>query len=165
MGASRRSLPPNDRARERQGAGGKARFDPEDFAEDWVRRHRWRLRIPGTHYGGLSNQALLDVRESEGRPFDRRTRAQAEHVIERIADAFESRTTKPGESQVRREGNAALKEWLLMRVERGGFDVPLRQLSPKYAAWKARKYPGRPIGVARGRWIGAVEKRGFYEFE
>jgi hypothetical protein len=145
----------------------KPTFKPAAFAKDWVRRHKklWVLRIPGNHYSGLSNEELLEVRKEEGRNFGKTTTPQAEHVEERIADKFENRKTPPSDSMVRQVAQAALKEWLVMRVENGGLDISLRPLTPRYAAWKAKKYPGRPIGVARGRWIGAVKKRGYYDLE
>lgn len=127
-------------------------------AQTWARGASWELRLTGQHYGGLSNAALLDVRRREGRPFDADTpalRARAVRAVMDDARASDRWSVARGE----RVFGDAVRDWIVGRVERGTRDVTIAPLTPAYAAWKARHYPGRPVGVARGRWLAALANR------
>lgn len=136
---------------------------PEAQARAYAPTIRWRLVIPGRHYGGLSNQALLDVRAREGRDFAVDTpllRANANKALYAAARGWAVWSEVRGD---RVWADAVLAQ-LVRRVERGGGEgFAVRPLTPRYAAWKAAHGKGaEPIGVFRGKWLAAL-KRGRVE--
>ena len=124
----------------------------------------FELAIPGRHYGGLTNQELLDVRESEGRNFVGWTNAMKSHVRSTLALTFEDARRMPTEARVREVVSAALIEWVLKRLDYKVRDVRIPLLNPEYQKRKrADGYTG-PVGVRTGAWRTAIEDRAKVRF-
>lgn len=121
---------------------------------------KWELRIPGTHYSGLSNQALLEVRANEGRDFAADTVQLRQHLRRELAERFRGFDRAPTLSELRDLTSKLIVNFIASdRVLHGGGDVILPALSPAYAAWKRKQGKGgKPIGVYRGDWLRALRK-------
>ena len=123
----------------------------------YARLFQWALAIPGMHYSGLTNQALLEVRQREGRDFAADTNALRAYVFDELALVFEGDTDEPSPEDLRRETAAAVRRWILKRVDYEVRDTPIPTLTLAYARRKARAgYGGRPVGVRTGMWRAAV---------
>jgi hypothetical protein len=132
---------------------------PEEMARAYARTIRWRLRIPGEHYSGLSNEALLAVRAREGRDFAVETpllRANASRALYAEARAW----ARWSEVRADNVWSDAVFDQILARLENGGGEgFAVRPLTPRYAAWKAKHGgAGKPIGVLTGRWRRALTR-------
>jgi hypothetical protein len=167
IGAPRRRSPDAETAAPVVRVGAKrerpAAIEPEGEARAYAKVINWRLRIPGQHYSGLSNEALLEVRKREGRDFARDVPSLRAYANKRL---YAAARTWAKWSETRADGvfaEAAL-EWVVKRVEQdGNGDVTLRPLTPAYALRKARAGKGgEPIGVFTGKWLRAL-KRGRVE--
>ena len=91
---------------------------PEEQARAYARAIRWRLRIPGEHYSGLSNQAMLDVRAREGRDFAADTpllRANANRALYAEARAW----ARWSEVRAARVWSDVVFDQILARLENG----------------------------------------------
>ena len=168
MGPARRSLTPAEATAPRASLGAVRSVrdvprepppTPEEQARAYTPTLRWRLVIPGRHYGGLSNQALLDVRIREGRDFAADTpllRANASRAL------YAQVRTWARWSEVRADNiwSDAVLATILRRVEEGGGEgFAVAPLTPRYAAWKAAQGKGgEPIGVFTGRWLRALRR-------
>ena len=140
-----------------------APLSPEATARAYAPTIRWRLRIPGQHYSGLSNEDLLAVRKREGRDFARDVPSLHAFTNRRLYAA--ARTWRVwSETRADNVFAEAALEWIVKRVETGGHgDVTLTPLTPAYAEKKRRAGKGgEPIGVWHGRWLRAL-KRGHVE--
>lgn len=120
----------------------------------------WRLEIPGTHYSGLSNQALLEVRENEGRDFAADTVQLRQYLRRELADRFAGFERTPTLADLQALTSKLIVNYIANeRVLGDGGDVLLPALSPAYAAWKRKQGKGnKPIGVFRGSWLAALRK-------
>lgn len=118
-----------------------------------------QLRVPGSHYSGLSNQALLEVRVREGRDFDQWT-VQAKQRIERkLVAKYRDRGRLPSVAEIEADASEEFVAIVKERVERGGLDIKLEKLSKAYAVRKRKEgYGSKPIGVLRGRWLASLDR-------
>jgi hypothetical protein len=133
--------------------------DPAREAGAFARRLSWELRIPGDHYSGMSNQALLDIRKAEGRDFNEDTRELRDHIRDEVVRQIGP--TWDDDRAARIAGDAIVK-WVVRRIEEQGLDMSkLEPLNPEYRAWKARQTApvlDTRIGIARGVWLKAVKR-------
>ncbi len=125
------------------------------LALEFSRSFHFALQIPGTHYSGLSNQQLLEVMESNGRPFAQDTPELRDHVRDRIADAFGTQEwDRPRALSV---AARAVRDWIVKRIEEQGVDVELKPLNADYRAAKTSDgFDGR-IGIKTRAWLGSVK--------
>jgi hypothetical protein len=125
-----------------------------------LRQSDWTLDVPGQHYGGLSNQELLDVRVQEGREFEVHTTALDQHVSKELRlryAQFDARVVTKGELQ--ELAGKLIVLHVANRIMHGGLDISLTPLTPRYAAWKRKQGKGsKPIGVFRGDHLRAIRK-------
>jgi hypothetical protein len=130
------------------------------FAKDF-RRGGWEIEVPGTHYSGLSNTELLEVRAAEGRGFNAHTVQLDQHVTKELTRrwaGFDARVVTVDE--LREDAADAVRIYVATRILHGGVDVPVPALTPRYAAAKRKAgYGGRPIGVRRGRHLAAIQSK------
>lgn len=124
---------------------------------------RWRaeLSVPGRHYGGLSNNALLEVLADGGRDFAATTTAMRAHVRATVQTHFEGVTKLPRPREIEAVMDAAAVEWIVKRFDGKVRDQHLRLLTIPYARAKSRDgYGGKSIGVRTGSLVAAVEDHG-----
>ena len=129
-------------------------------------RFGFRLVIAGTHYSGLSNQALLEVRASEGRDFDANTAQLRQWLRRELLERFRGFGRVPPLDEIKREASRLVVNYVAtVRVLGGGGDIFVPGLTPRYAAWKAARGKGsKPVGVFTGRWMQALLRQGHAEF-
>ena len=132
------------------------------FASQFTRSIRSiDVRIPGSHYSGLSNQQLLAVRVREGRDFDAWTAQLRQKLSQHLQQLWRARGSIPSIDEATQDAQAFLHDAIVERVEQGGDDVMLQPLTRAYAQHKAKAGKGaRPIGVLTGRWLAALRDRG-----
>jgi hypothetical protein len=128
---------------------------------------RWTLSIPGDHYSGISNQALLDVRIREGRDFapteeypDAGNTIQLKQWLRaELLERFESFSAVPTLQMLQDIGGKLIVKRVAERVMHGGLDIHEQPLSAAYARFKARHGKGgKPIGVWSGKWLAALRR-------
>lgn len=148
--------------RTREGKSARAsRSEVIAALRDIARDMKWSLSIPGKHYGGLSNDEMLDVRKEEGRDFARDNRNLRARVRTALLDAFEGREAMPVDRVLRETIADSIMETIILRVENGGSDISLTPLTPLYRKRKEKAgYGGEPIGVRKGKWRDALETKG-----
>lgn len=114
----------------------------------------WALSIPGTHYSGLSNNALMEVMEANGRPFLSDTPELRDHVRDRLVAAFASAAWDAERAVA--VAARAVREWIVRRIDEQGLDVDLKPLDGDYRSAKiADGHDGR-IGIRTRAWRGSV---------
>ncbi len=122
-------------------------------AARFSRAFHWALSIPGTHYSGLSNDALAEVLAAQGRPFLSDTPELRDHVRERLSAGLREWDSERAVAIAAR----ATRDWIVARIERGGVDVELDALDPDYRAQKTADGFDRRIGIKTGAWLGSVK--------
>lgn len=125
----------------------------------FCRTVRFEIEVPGQHYSGLSNDALLEILANQGRDFLDNTSVPAKQILaKRMQESFTGFPREPTLRELRDEYAKQLR--LLICNERfaGGGDQKLSPLTPEYAAWKRKKVGSRPVGVLRGRLLAAVRR-------
>lgn len=133
------------------------------YITQWTRSIRsMELRVPGSHYSGLSNQALLEVRRREGRDFDAWTVQIRQDLAKHLIERWRARGRLPSFAELEADAGEYLTDKVVKRVGRGGDDVLLEPLTDAYAKRKRKLGKGgKPIGVLTGKWITALARRGF----
>jgi hypothetical protein len=131
------------------------------FMKDFRKPGAWTVFVPGQHYGGLSNQALLEVRAAEGREFDAHTVQLDQRVQKELTQrwgSFDARVVTVDE--LREDAEDVVRIVVTERYLNNGGDVALEPLTPRYAEAKRKAgYGGRPIGVRRGRHLAAIQSK------
>lgn len=129
------------------------------FLRDYAARLAFTLDIPGQHYGGLSNNDLLAVRQREGRPFDANNLTLRRHVRTELQLRFGTARVYPSPLAVEAAARTAILEWILARLNGGLRDVRIKTLNVDYAKTKQRAgYAGQPVGVRTGAWREALTR-------
>jgi hypothetical protein len=122
---------------------------------------RFRLEISGQHYSGLSNQAMLEVRQNEGREFDHNSVQLKQHVRKEMLERFAGIGRDLTFDDLKGLAEKLVHQQIVERVMHGGLDISLQPLTPAYAEWKRKNGgSGKPIGVLRGKWIEALRRKG-----
>jgi hypothetical protein len=117
------------------------------------------IEIPGTHYSGLTNQAMLEVRENEGRMFASDGAAIQVWLRKELNERFDGTGSVPSLAAITDLAEKLVRQRIIDRVKLGGIDVAVPALTAKYAAWKRKKGKGyKPVGEFSGRWLRAVAK-------
>jgi hypothetical protein len=131
------------------------------FMKDFRRPGAWEVFVPGQHYGGLSNQALLDVRAREGREFAAHTVQLDQRVQKELMQrwgSFDQRVVTVDE--LREDSASVVRIVVTERYLHNGGDVALEPLKPATVREKRRLgFGGRPIGVRRGRHLAAIQSK------
>jgi len=116
--------------------------------------------IPGQHYSGLSNQALLEVRQREGRDFAANNATLRRHVLTELSLALETARRMPSRREVETLAGAIVVGWVVKRLDYKVRDVRIRTLTPAYALAKRRAgYGSMPPGVRTGAFRDDVTER------
>lgn len=140
-------------------AASTARGDVVQRLRRLVRVMDWSLKIPGEHYSGLSNQEILEVRQSEGRDFAADTTALRIAVLASLLVQYENEVEMPDIEDIRRTIRDAVREHIRRRIDGEVRDVRIPLLTPAYAARKRRAGKGaEPVGVWTGAWRDAVAR-------
>lgn len=127
----------------------------------FARTVRFEIEVPGQHYSGLSNDALLEILANQGRDFLDNTSVPLKQAMERaMLESFDGFPHVPTLLELRKEHTKQLKLYIANERFNGGGDQKLRKLTPAYAAWKRKKVGLKPIGVLRGKLLGAFRKSG-----
>ncbi len=123
---------------------------------DYAAGFTFELIVPGAHYNGISNQGLLEVLARQGRDFAADTPKLREHVRHALVAAFQHQEWDDDTAgQIAQD---AILAWIVDRIESQGVDIPLAPLTPDWSAWKAHKGYDSRIGVAKGKWLKAVQR-------
>ena len=108
------------------------------------------LTVRGTHPSGLSNQALVDILDAQGREFLRDSPSLRDHVRRACLGRWDG-SVVPLRIELEEEERLATLEVVAARFAGTLRDVRIRVLSAASAAAKARAgYGGRPVGVREG---------------
>lgn len=130
----------------------------EEVIRGLARSLDFRLEIPGTHYSGLTNQQLLDVRIREGRPFDANNATLRRHVGTFLRLALEGARRMPSDAEFEHLMQAAVLEWIIARIDYKVRDVRIRLLTNAYQKRKRAAGFSGPPGVRTGAWLDAVHR-------
>lgn len=116
------------------------------------------LRVPGTHYGGLTNQELLEVLAANGRDFAANNATLKRHVATVVSLALEGATRLPTQHEVDKLREAATLEWILKRLNYEVRDVRIKMNTNDYQKLKRKAGFDGPVGVRTGALREAVQK-------
>lgn len=119
---------------------------------------RFEVRVPGTHYSGLTYEHLLQILDDQGRPFLDNTRSLRAHVGLVLGLAFEGARQVPTVRELERVASAALLDWIVRRRFGGDSDVRMRALTPRYREAKGKAGFTGPLGVRTGALRDAVKR-------
>lgn len=131
-------------------------FDTKQLAGDFARDFTFEVIIPGAHHAGLTNQALLAILTSAGRPFAEDTPELREHVRSVLLGAFADGTWDEGDAV--HIAADAIRDWIIRRVEEQGVDIPLAPLTARYLARKRHQGLDERIGVRKGKWLRSLSR-------
>jgi hypothetical protein len=131
------------------------------FMKDFRKPGAWEIDIPGEHYSGLSNNALMEVRQNEGRDFIHHSVQLDQHVQKELGarwNGFDARAVTVDE--LREDAEKIVRIYVVSRIMHAGLDVECPPLTPRYAEAKRKAgFGGRPIGVRRGRHLAAIQSK------
>lgn len=140
-------------------AASDARGDVIALLRKFVRTMDWQLELSGQHYSGLSNQAMLEVRQREGRDFAADTRALRISVLATLLVTYEGRVEPPTTAEIKRTVRDAIRAHVLRRIDGEVRDVRIPLLTPRYALRKRMAgHAADPVGVWSGAWRSAVAR-------
>jgi hypothetical protein len=137
------------------------------FTREVIRPGKWRVRVPGTHTGGITHEELFDVLASQGREFFSNTVQLALAVSAALRREYLSPLPAklPTLDRLRKTAEPALLGHVERRLERGNGDIKPTQLTPRYAARKRALGRGsQPIGVASGELRRALSRGAYVEW-
>lgn len=135
------------------------------FVRELTRPGVWRVRVPGTHSGGITHQGLLAVLASQGRDFLQPTIQLKQEVNSALRRQWISSGRVPSRTDLKNSAAPIILEVVETRFERGNGDVLVEPLTPRYAVQKRRLGRGnQPIGVASGELRRAVSRDAYVEW-
>ena len=135
------------------------------FTREVVRPGRWRVRVPGTHSGGIDHEGLLDVLASQGREFLQNTVQLALAVSAALRRRWLGSSRMPTLEELRATAEPALLDVVEQRFSPGNGDIRVTALTSRYAAQKrARGRGSQPVGVASGELRRAVSRDAYVEW-
>lgn len=132
----------------------------KDAVQTFARAVRFEIRVPGTHYSGLSNDDLFEILREQGRDFlDPTSVALKQRMQRELLSAFAGFPRVPTLEELRREHTKQVKLFIANeRFAKGGGDQNLTKLTAAYAKWKRKTVGSRPIGVLHGKLLAAFRK-------
>lgn len=116
----------------------------------WARTFSYALRVPGSHPDGLAYDDLLAILKAQGRDFaapSAQLRDHVRYVLERRAAEL---PRAPARGQLVAWTRDAVVEWVVLRLEMGRRDVPIKPNAPAYRRWKAAHGPYQRPGMRTG---------------
>lgn len=125
------------------------------FARDFG----FALRVPGAHPSGPTYDQLIEWLAAQGRDFTADSPRLREHVRMALLAQFGDDRRVPGRAQLQQIIAAAVAEWVLLRLEMGQRDVPIKANAPAYRRWKLRHRPFSRPGMATGALRDALRDR------
>ena len=116
----------------------------------------YEITIPGTHYSGLTNQALFDILAGQDRDFAANTRTLRKFVAAELRIALEGSRRLPTSDELDRLAAPMILAWVLRRLDGKVRDERLRPLTERYAQAKFKAGYHTPIGIRTGALRSAV---------
>lgn len=131
-----------------------------ETVDAFMRTTRWTIVVPGDRTSDLSNQELFEVLGGQGRDFLTDSVQLKQAVSKEMRFAFAGFPHVPTVTELRAEHTKQVKLFIAnQRFAKGGGDLILTPLTPRYAAEKrAAGYGARPIGVRTGKLIAAFRR-------
>jgi len=118
----------------------------------------YEIAIPGTHYSGLTNQALFDILAKQGRDFADNNRTLRKFVAAEIRNALDGATRLPTPDELDRLGAGFILVWVLKRMDAKVRDIRVKALTEAYAREKYKAGYRTPIGTRTGALRDAVSR-------
>lgn len=118
----------------------------------------FEITIPGTHYSGLTNQALFDILAGQDRDFAANTRTLRKFVAAELRIALEGAARLPTPTELDRMAAPIILAWVLRRMDGKVRDERLRPLTERYARAKFKAGFHTPIGTRTGALRNAVSQ-------
>lgn len=131
-----------------------------EYLRQTARTFGYEVVIPGTHDGGLSNQALFELLAERGWNYGADTRRLRDYVKLALLDAFDASDLVPLRFEVEQTIAGAVLEWVARRLDRTVSDVRRPALAPAYARAKRRRFGSGRAGSARGDLADAIRDHG-----
>ena len=116
--------------------------------------------VPGTHAGGISNQALFDLLAARGWDYGASTKRLRDYVRVTLLSEFEDEPVVPLLFEVRSIASGAILEWIARRLDRDVTDIERPALSPAYARAKRKRFGSGRAGSASGALADAIRSHG-----
>ena len=116
----------------------------------------YTVDIPGTHYSGLTNQALFDILAGQDRDFAANTRTLRKFVAAELRNVLEGARRLPTPAELDMLAAPMILVWVLKRMDGKVRDERLRPLTERYAQAKFKAGYHTPIGTRTGALRGAV---------
>ena len=116
----------------------------------------YEITIPGTHYSGLTNQALFEILAGQDRDFAANTRTLRKFVAAELRIALEGARRLPTPTELDRLAAPIILAWILRRMDGRVRDERLRPLTERYARAKYAAGYHTPIGTRTGALRNAV---------
>lgn len=116
------------------------------------------LKVPGIHYGGLTNQELLDILAKNGRDFATNNATLKRHVATFVSLALEGATRLPTQHEVDQLRATATLGWIIKRMDYEVRDVRIRMNTNTYQRAKRKAGFLGPVGVRTGALREAVQR-------
>lgn len=118
----------------------------------------YEIAIPGTHYSGLTNQALFEILARQGRDFADNNRTLRKFVAAEIRNALDGATRLPTPDELDRLGAGFILVWILKRMDAKVRDIRVKALTEAYARAKYKAGYRTPIGTRTGALRDAVSR-------
>ena len=116
----------------------------------------YEIKIPGTHYSGLTNEHLFEILARQGRDFGHNDPTLRKFVRAEMLLALEGATRLPSEAEFDRLAAGFILAWVLKRMDAKVRDIRVRALTERYAASKLKAGFRTPIGTRTGALRDAV---------
>lgn len=135
------------------------------FVRDVIKQKRWRVRVPGTHSGGITHEKLADVLASQGREFFANTVQLSLAVSAALRREWLGSRKMPTTRELERSAEQPLLDVVEARLSPGNGDIRVAPLDPRYEKHKrALGRGGQPIGVSSGEFRRAVSRDAYVEW-
>lgn len=118
----------------------------------------YELKVPGTHYSGLTNEALLEILAAQGKDFAVNNATLRRHVATTCRLAFEGARRLPTVSEIETVQRAAILDWITKRMRYEVRDVRIRLNTNAYQRAKRKAGYSGPVGIRTGALYEAVER-------
>lgn len=126
----------------------------------FARSFGYELVIPGTHTGGIGNQALFALLAERGWNYGADTKRLRDYVRVSLLSEFEDEPVVPLAFEVEQVAAGAVLEWVARRLDRDVTDIPRPALAASTAKAKRKRFGVGRAGSASGELAAAIRARG-----